>query len=354
MTAIQQKPAPIGETPESEAESSPRYWGQVWTQFKRSPLNRLGMVVIAFLVAVAILAPLLANSEPFYVKYQDKVYLPILQKLWVTRKLNLYPELRDVDFAKWKADGAEFRHAPVPYSPDDYNLEEILEPPSRYHWLGTDQQGRDVLSRLIHGSRISLSVGLVAVAIYTFIGIFLGSLAGYFGGRWDLWISRMIEIMICFPTFFLILSLVAVLGQDLLYIMIVLGLTGWTGIARLTRGEFLKLRNQDFVTACLSQGMPTRRILFRHLLPNAMAPVLVSATFGIAAAILIESSLSFLGFGVRPPTPSWGELLSQAKSAIDVAWWLTTFPGLAIFLTITAFNLVGEGLRDAVDPKLKT
>ncbi|MCE9625509.1 MAG: ABC transporter permease [Deltaproteobacteria bacterium] len=343
----------LPKAPEPET-GSPRYWGLVWKQFKKRKLNMIGLWVILILVAIAILAPLLANSEPVYVKYQDKVYLPILQKLWPISKLNLYPELTGVDLKDWKAKGAEFRYTPVPYSPDDYNLEEILEPPSIYHWLGTDQQGRDVLSRLIHGSRISLSVGLIAVGIYTLIGIFLGALAGYFGGRWDMLLSRLIEIMICFPTFFLILALVAVLGQDLFYIMLVIGLTGWTGIARLTRGEFLKLRNQDFVTACLSQGMPTRRILFRHLLPNAMAPVMVSATFGIASAILIESSLSFLGFGVRPPTPSWGELLSQAKSVIDVAWWLTTFPGMAIFLTITAFNLVGEGLRDAVDPKLKS
>lgn len=340
--------------PPPEPPPPPRYWGLVWRQFKRRRLSVIGLWVIAFLASIAVLAPVLANGVPVYVKYQDKVYLPILNKLWPIKHLNLYPELHGVDFKEWKAKGAEFRYTPVPYSPDDYNLEEILEPPSRYHWLGTDQQGRDVLSRLIHGSRISLSVGLVAVGLYTLIGIFLGSIAGYFGGRWDMLISRLIEIMICFPTFFLILALVAVLGQDLFYIMLVIGLTGWTGIARLTRGEFLKLRNQDFVTACLSQGMPTRRILGRHLLPNAMAPVLVSASFGIASAILIESSLSFLGFGVRPPTPSWGELLSQAKSVIDVAWWLTTFPGLAIFLTITAFNLVGEGLRDAVDPKLKT
>src|SRR5262249_8841026 len=286
----------------------------------------------------------LANREPLYVRYQNRVYLPILQKLWPINKLNLYPELAGVDFKEWKARGADFRYAPVPYSPDDYNLEEVLEAPSRYHFFGTDKQGRDVLSRLIHGSRISLSVGLVAVILYTLIGVFFGSLAGYHGGKWDMLISRLIEIMICFPTFILILALVAVMGQDLIYIMIVLGITGWTGIARLTRGEFFKLRNQDFVTACVSQGMKTRRILWRDLMPNALAPVMVSVSFGIASAILIESSLSFLGFGVRPPTPSWGELLREAESVLDIAWWLTIFPGLAIFLTITSFNLIGEGL----------
>jgi peptide/nickel transport system permease protein len=302
-----------------------------------------------------VFAPLLANGVPIYMTYQDKVYFPILTSLWPVKHLNLYPELREADYRELeKKSGAEVRYTFVPYSPNDYDLDSILLPPDEYHWLGTDEQGRDVLSRMIHGSRISLSVGLVAVSIYTLIGIFLGALAGYFGGKLDLAISRLIEIMICFPTFFLVLTLLAVLGPSIYYIMIVIGLTGWTGIARLVRGEFLKIRHQDFIVACHSQGMKTRRIIFRHILPNALAPVFVSATFGVASAILIESSLSFLGFGVQPPTPSWGDLLSQSRDFIDIAWWLTIFPGLAIFLTITSYNLVGEGLRDAIDPKLRT
>ncbi|HCU23440.1 MAG TPA: peptide ABC transporter permease [Deltaproteobacteria bacterium] len=326
----------------------------VGKQFKRSRLNRLGLFIILFTALLAIFAPILANGEPVYVRYEGKIYFPILQKIWPLSRMKLYPELRDVDYGTWEQKGATVRYTLVPYSPNDYDLNSILLPPSPYHWMGTDEQGRDVLSRMIHGSRISLSVGLVAVSIYTLIGIFLGALAGYFGGKSDLWISRLIEIMICFPTFFLVLTLLAILGPSIYYIMLVIGLTGWTGIARLVRGEFLKLRDQDFVTACRSQGMSTGRILFRHILPNGLAPVLVSATFGIASAILIESSLSFLGFGVQPPTPSWGDLLSQSRDFIDIAWWLTLFPGIAIFATITSFNLVGEGLRDAADPKLKT
>jgi peptide/nickel transport system permease protein len=221
------------------------------------------------------------------------------------------------------------------------------------HWLGTDESGRDVLCRMIWGGRVSLSVGLVAVAIYVSIGIFVGAIAGYFRGWSDLVISRFIEVMICFPTFFLILTIVALVGQSVRNIMLIIGLTGWTGIARLVRGEFLRLVDQEFVLAGRALGYSPMRIIFRHVLPNAMAPVLVSATFGIAGAILTESALSFLGLGISKPTPSWGGLLADGRDALQHAPWLIHFPGLAIFLTITAYNLMGEALRDASDPRLR-
>lgn len=221
------------------------------------------------------------------------------------------------------------------------------------HWLGTDEAGRDVLCRMIWGGRVSLSVGLVAVAIYVFIGIVIGSVAGYFRGWCDLIISRIIEVMICFPTFFLILTIVAFFGQSITHIMLIIGLTGWTGIARLVRGEFLRLVDQEFVLAGRALGYSPSRIIFRHVLPNAMAPVLVAATFGIAGAILTESALSFLGLGISKPTPSWGGLLADGREAFLHAPWLIHFPGLAIFLTITAYNLIGEALRDASDPRLR-
>ena len=224
--------------------------------------------------------------------------------------------------------------------------------PTGQHWLGTDDSGRDVLSRMIHGSRVSLSVGFVAVGIALVIGILLGALAGYFGGWVDHVISRLIEILLTIPTFFLIIAIIAFLPQSIYNIMIVIGLTGWTGIARFVRAEFLKLKQLDFIMASRALGASHARIILLHMLPNAMAPVLVSAVFGIAGAILTESSLSFLGFGVPPPTPSWGDILSQSRDYIEFAWWLTVFPGFAIFLSITAYNLVGEGLRDAMDPKL--
>jgi len=239
------------------------------------------------------------------------------------------------------------------HSPTAYDLDSVLQGPSAAHWLGTDEEGRDVWARTVFGTRVSLTVGLISVVLYVAIGVLLGALAGYFGGWVDSIISRAIEVMICFPTFFLILAVLAFIGPSLVNIMIVIGLTSWPGIARLVRGEFLKLRKQDFVMAGRVVGAGNARIIFRHILPNSLAPVFVSATFGVASSILIESSLSFLGFGVQPPTPSWGEILSQSRDFMDIAWWLAFFPGVAIFVSITAYNLVGEGLRDAIDPRMK-
>lgn len=242
---------------------------------------------------------------------------------------------------------------PVKYSPTENDLLNVLSPPSKKHLLGTDDRGRDVLSRLIYGSRISLSIGFVAVGISTIIGVFLGGIAGYYGGTLDFIISRLFEIMMTFPVFFLILTILAFRDPSIYNIMIVIGLTSWTGVARLVRGEFLKLRKMDYIEAAQAMGGGDYRIMFKHMLPNAIAPVLVSATFGIAGAILVESGLSFLGFGVPPPEPSWGDILSQSQRYVDFAWWLVLFPGFAIFITVTAFNLVGEGFRNAIDPKVQ-
>ncbi|MDO8520155.1 MAG: ABC transporter permease [Deltaproteobacteria bacterium] len=318
----------------------------VFRQYWRTALNRVGLICVLLLFLTALLAPVLAGNKPLYLKKDGHHFFPLLFDT---------QEFIGADFKKLAlAPGDKIIFPPVPFSPTEYNLDAPLVPPGTTHRLGTDEQGRDVLSRLIHGSRISLSVGFVAVGLYVFLGMIVGALAGYYGGKVDLIISRFIEVMICFPTFFLILAVLAFLGPSLLNIMIIIGLTGWTGIARLVRGEFLKLRNQDFVTGIRASGASAARIIFRHILPNAMAPVMVSASFGVASAILVESSLSFLGFGVQPPTPSWGDILSQSRDFMDIAWWLTLFPGIAIFVTITAFNLVGEGLRDAVDPKLRS
>jgi peptide/nickel transport system permease protein len=218
-----------------------------------------------------------------------------------------------------------------------------------------------MLSRLIHGSRISLSIGFVAVAIYTFIGVILGALAGYYRGRTDMVISRLLEVMICFPTLFLILTIVGFMTESkteglppIYVIMLVIGVTSWPGVTRLTRGEFLRLGNLDFVMAGRALGLSESRIIFRHVLPNALAPVMVSATFGVAAAILVESSLSFLGIGVKPPTATWGAILNNARSEpLRDAWWAMIGPGILIFVTIVAYNLVGEGFRDATDPRLR-
>ncbi len=242
----------------------------------------------------------------------------------------------------------------APYDPEAIDLVHVLVPPSTTHWLGTDQLGRDVLSRMIWGAGISLKVGFVSMGIALVIGVILGALAGYYGGWVDAVVMRFVDVMLCFPTFFLILAVIAFLEPSIWNIMIVIGATGWMGITRLVRADFISLKERDFVLAARAIGASDGRIIFGHILPNAMASVLVATTLGIAGAVLTESALSFLGIGVQPPTPSWGNILTAGKDNIDIAWWLSLFPGLAILLTVMGFNLLGEGIRDAMDPRLDT
>ncbi len=242
----------------------------------------------------------------------------------------------------------------APHPPETINTSRILAPPSAEHLLGTDILGRDVLSRMIHGAGVSLSVGFVAVGISCLIGVMLGAAAGYYGNMVDRITMRFVDIMLCFPSFFLILAVIAFVGPSIWNIMVVIGITSWMGVTRLVRAEFLSLKERDFVQAAVSQGAGDLRIIFFHILPNAMAPVLVAATLGVANAVLIESSLSFLGLGVQPPDPSWGNMLTEGKDNIEIAWWLSVFPGLAILTTVMGYNLLGEGIRDSLDPRLRT
>lgn len=274
---------------------------EFWYRFSRNKLAVAGSIVVVFLFVVSFLAP------------------------WIS-----------------------------PYDPGAINLQRVLSPPSKAHLLGTDQLGRDVLSRMIWGSRISLKVGFVAVGIAVVIGAILGALAGFYG-RWiNAVIMRFVDIMLCFPSFFLILAVIAFLEPSIWNIMIVIGLTGWMGITRLVRADFVSLREREFVQAARAIGASDFRIIFIHILPNAMASILVAATLGVAGAILTESALSFLGIGVQPPTPSWGNILTAGKDNIDIAWWLSLFPGLAILITVLGFNLLGEGIRDSLDPRLRS
>ncbi|MFA4915539.1 MAG: oligopeptide ABC transporter permease [Syntrophales bacterium] len=241
----------------------------------------------------------------------------------------------------------------APYDPSEVNLQMILAPPSPEHLLGTDQLGRDVFSRMTWGARISLKVGFVATGFSILIGTILGAVAGYYGKWVDVVIMRFVDIMLCFPTFFLILAVIAILEPSIWNIMIVIGLTGWMGVTRLVRADFISLKERDFVRSARAIGAGDLRIIFIHILPNAMASVLVTATLGVAGAILTESALSFLGIGVQPPTPSWGNILTAGKDNIDIAWWLSLYPGLAILITVLGYNLLGEGIRDTLDPRLK-
>ena len=258
-------------------------------------------------------------------------------------------QLLNVDFEK--LEGAEAIFPPIPYRPTNIDLFAPYETPSRTHWFGTDRLGRDIMAGIIDGSRISLSIGFVAVGIAVLIGIVLGAIAGYFGSWVDLVISRLFEVMISIPTFLLI-TVAAIFPPSIFLTMTIIGLTSWVGIARFTRSEFLKIRNLDYVTAAIALGVSDRQVMFRHILPNALAPVIVAVVLGIAGAILVESGLSFLGIGVPAELVTWGSILHEASSA-TFAWWLAVFPGFAIFITVLAYYLVGEGLREVLIWRLR-
>jgi peptide/nickel transport system permease protein len=336
-----------------ERDVGQSYWSLVKHQYRKNTMAVAAIYVVILLVLVAVFADMLANNKPIYAKYNGTVYFPVFKEYMVSLGLGKWdPQFLNVDFKTLDFESSVW--PPVKFFPSDVDLFNSMTGPSvaTGHYLGTDAIGRDVLSGLIHGSRISLSVGFVAAGIAVLIGVVLGALAGYYGGNVDIVIMRFVEIMTLFPAFFLIITIVALYGSSIWFIMAAIGLTTWTGNAKLTRGEVLKVRNMDYVSAATSLGLNNRKIIFRHVLPNALAPVLVSAAFEIAGAILTEAALSYLGFGVKATTVTWGSVLSEARGATS-SWWLAVFPGFMIFITIVAYNLVGEGLRDALDPRLR-
>lgn len=241
----------------------------------------------------------------------------------------------------------------APRDPMEQNLSQRLRPPSAAHWMGTDDLGRDVASRMMVGARVSLTVGLLAVGLSVLLGAAVGLLAGYHGGWVDTVLMRAVDVLLCFPTIFLILMVIAFLEPNIWNVMAIIGLTSWMGLARLVRGELLSLRERDFVWSARGLGLSTARILFVHLLPHLLSPIAVAATLGVGGAIMTESALSFLGLGVQPPAPSWGNMLSAGKDYLHVGWWLSLFPGLAIFVTVLGFNMLGEGLREHWDPRAR-
>jgi peptide/nickel transport system permease protein len=270
-----------------------------WRRFRRHRLAMIGMVILALLTGAAVAAPVITGQDP---------------------------------------NRASIKH--------------YRKPPSRAHILGSDASGRDVFSRLLHAGRISLSVGLVSVAIYTAIGVILGAFAGFYGGWVDSTIMRLADIVLAFPTLIIIITLVSIVGPSVWNIMLVIGFLGWPPIARILRGQFLALREQEFVVASRAMGASNRRLIFRHMLPNGLAPIIVAATFGMAGAILVEAGLSFLGLGVQPPTASWGNMLNEAQSLpiLESMPWLWLPPGAMIALAVLSINFIGDGLRDALDP----
>ena len=357
------------------------------------------LIAVGVVAVAGIFAPLLANTHPLLAKIDGHIVSPMAENLtapdvvllaltawtivrlvrrcsaprWMLEMLVIacvivpvallvthppevvdYTQYRDLEHEgriQWKL------MAPIPYSPYDFQRDipdAELNAPSRSHWLGTDALGGDMLSRMIHACRIDLAIGLIATGISVVIGVVIGGLMGYFAGWVDLFGMRLIEIFESIPQLFLLITFVAFFGANLYLIMAIIGLTSWTGEARFIRAEFLRLRKQDFVHAAISQGLPLSSVLFRHMLPNGIYPILITSSFGIASAILLESTLSFLGIGLSRD-PSWGGMLNQALGAGGTfVWWIALFPGMAIFLTVFGYNLVGEAMRDALDPKLRT
>ena len=420
------------------------YGAIVKRQFKKNKLALWSLRIIYFLIFLGLIADFLANDKPLYCKYNGSTYFPIVKQYTVDMGISKWPvELINADWQNMKYDAVLF--PPVPYATyktdkdnNDYKppfKDQKVASKRWTHWLGTDQIGRDLLSGLIHGTRIAMLVGVVSMSIASLIGIFLGSMAGYYGDERfkmsrirlllnllfvpfalfysfvvrsysmsdamaesfssfilsflfstflfillmaipnlivylfpfkkisllskkvnipiDILVSRTIEVIISIPTLLLILTICAIIKKpSIMLIMVIIGLTGWTGIAKFIRAELLRVRNLEFIEAAQSLGYPEWRIIFKHAIPNALTPVLISIAFGVAGAILAESSLSFLGIGTQSDVITWGKLLSSAREYAP-AWWLAVFPGFAIFITVTVFNFVGEGLTDAIDPRLK-
>jgi peptide/nickel transport system permease protein len=342
------------------------YWAEAWRRFRRRPLGVAALGFVGLMTLVAIFSPAIAGTKPIVCKYKGNIYFPAMgyfHPSWenpifrkdrfrgvYTTGLQKDPESWAVWPRFYQDPYRRVREGEVPGRPENPTRDEGV--PSRLNPFGVDRAGVDVLAQMVHGTRVALLVGFVSMGISAVIGVVIGACSGYFGGWVDVVLSRVTEVVMCIPSLVLILALIAVLERPTIWhLMAVLGVTGWTSIARLTRGEFLRLKEMDFVSAAKALGVSRTGIMFRHVLRNALAPVLVPVTFGIASAILTESALSYLGFGAPPPNPSWGTLLSAGRSNLEM-WWLVVFPGAAIFLTVLAYNLIGEGLQEATDPRL--
>lgn len=398
------------------------YGAIVKRQFNKNRAAVWSLRLLIFIVIIGILAPLIANNKPLYVKYKGNSYFPVFREVAVNFGLaNWQPELKKI--IEWKATKFESVVWPlIPYAQAEMDMKNAhfvgpfdkqrVESNRWRHWLGTDETGHDLFSGMIHGTTIAVKVGVISMSIASFIGIIFGALAGFYGDDrlkasrlkvllnllfipiamfyafkfglfgivvffvlmiipnfvggliekftggnkisipLDMLMMRFIEIFSSIPSILLILTIVAVMKPSIIILMSVIGLTRWTSIARFTRGELLRVRNLEYMEAAQSLGYSEMRTIFKHALPNSLAPVLIAIAFGVASAILTEAGLSFIGIGVEPGLMTWGKLLNMARSNFS-AWWLAIIPGFAIFVTVTIYNLIGEGLTDALDPKMK-
>lgn len=343
------------------------YWAAVWRKFRRKKLPTAALIYVVTIGVLAFLSPLIVGAKPIVCKYKGRLYFPCVgyyrpnweNPIFVADKFRnrYYESLKTKDPNSWAIWPLIYQDPLRRIRADEWpgqpeNPKGKDGDPNRYNLMGTTVTGSDVFAQMLHGTQSALLVGFVSMGIASCIGITLGALAGYLGGWADTLLSRLTEIVMCIPTLVLILFVVSLIDKPTIWhIMVIIGVTGWTGISRLARAEFLKLRNLEYVTAARALGVSELRIMFRHILPNALAPVLVPITFGIASAILLENALRFLGLG-DPSSASWGKLLNEGQRNLEM-WWLIAFPGAAIFLTVMAYNLIGEGLQEATDPRLQ-
>lgn len=327
------------------------YLQRVRKEFLHRVSHRVVLVIIAGTAATALAADLLASDLPLVVSLRGELH--VFPNLTRPGGLSGYDNQRLLDEMA-PEDWAVF--PPIPWGHNTHDLDSVLAPPSAEHWLGTDSGGRDVAARVIHGARVSLAVGVLSVSVLVLIGVFLGSVAAYYGGIADHVLMRLLEIVHSLPALLVLVTILAVImptgWRSVITMMVVIGLVRWTDVARLARGEILRVKTLPYVEAARALGCSPARVIIRHILPNALAPVLVAATFSMASAILLEGALSFLGFGIPPDMASWGGMLNDVRGHTE-AWWLAVFPGAAMFVTVTVYNLAGEGLRDAIDPRLK-
>lgn len=367
MSAVQE----VAEVPVKPVRpaASQGFWAVSWKYFRRRKLAMAGLLYVVFLGLVALFSPAIVGTKPIVCYYKGNIYFPAMGYFYAPWENAIFttgdhfddryePNLRsDPDsWAIWPL----VRQDPVQRVRADWfedqpgNPDKAAGEPSWLNPFGTDSNGVDVFAQLVHGTRVALLVGFVSMGLASLIGIAVGACAGYFGGWVDFMLSRVIEIVLCVPTLILVIALLAIAeNPNIWQVVLVIGLTGWTGIARLTRAEFLKLKQIEYVAAARAMGAGSLRIMFIHILRNALAPILVPISFGIAAAIFTESALSFLGIGADTLTPTWGRVLQEGQNNIRSMWWLIFFPGLAIFSTVLAYNLIGEGIQEATDPRTR-
>lgn len=368
------EPAP---TKATKPRQSYGFWRESWRNFRRRPQAMAALAFVGFLTIVALAAPMIVGTRPIVCEYKGETYFPATYYYYRILGLNTMAFKTEAVFTQDKFRGVypanlkkndpdSWAIWPLVYQDPYRPIEEGEWPdqpenpyglagrPNSFNLLGTNKDGVDVFAQMVHATQISLLVGFVSMGIAAAIGIVIGALSGFYGGWIDVVLSRVIEMVMCLPTLVLILAVRSILDDiTIWHLMILIGITGWTSVARLTRAEFMKIREIEYVSAARSLGAGQFRLMFVHILRNALAPILVPISFGIASAILTEGALSFLGFGAPPPNPSWGTLLKEGSANIQSMWWLVLFPGLAIFSTVLAYNLIGEGVQEATDPRTR-